>query len=416
LEAKDGLMNAKPIKVVYLMDHYAHPYGGTERQALELIRHLDRDRFHPRVAVFRPSEYLKVHDFDCPVDVLGIGKMANKGSIATLFRYARDLRRNGFSLVHVFFNDASLIGPPIMKWNGLRVIVSRRDMGFWYSAAKTLVLRANRLFVDRVVANSEAVKRSVRGSEGYSERKVSVIYNGYERAWRTTKAARRRVRESLGISDDAIIVGIVANLRPIKRIQDVIKAFAQVVTTEPNACLVIVGDGDLYRDLEELATSLRMRDRVVFAGRLPDPIPVINEFAVAVLCSESEGFSNSIIEYMNCAKPTVCTNVGGNPEMIRDGENGFLVPVGDVGGLAERIGRLVRDPPLAERLGRNAQAEARDKYGMSKMVQAHMELYESICVGAGRAQWRLSRQPRPFSNLAADQDRAQMEMREIHRR
>lgn len=371
-------MHARPIKIAYLMDHYAHPYGGTERQALELIRRLDRRRFDPRVAVFRASNYLKENGFECPVDVLGILKMASAESVTKLYRYGRALRRSGFALVHVFFNDASVIGPPLMKWNGLRVVVSRRDMGFWYSTGNTLALKTNRLFVDRVVANSEAVKRSVRAREGYSDRKVAVIYNGYDRACETTDRARPGVRETLGIERDGVIVGIVANLRAIKRIHDLIAAFAQLARTRSGLWLVIVGDGDIRGGLEDLATSLNIRSRVVFAGRLADPLPVIQEFSVAVLCSESEGFSNAIIEYMHRAKPTVCTNVGGNPEMIRDGENGFLVPVGDVGQLAERIGRLVGDPVLAERLGRNAQIDASEKYSMGKMVQAHMDLYEGI--------------------------------------
>lgn len=371
-------MHARPIKIAYLMDHYAHPYGGTERQVLELIRRLDRRRFDPRVAVFRASDYLKENGFECPVDVLGIRKMARAESVTRLYRYGRALRRSGFALVHVFFNDASIIGPPLMKWNGLRVVVSRRDMGFWYSTGNTLALKTNRLFVDRVVANSEAVKRSVRARESYSDRKVAVIYNGYDRACETTDSVYPDVRKMLGIDRDGVIVGIVANLRAIKRIHDLIAAFSQLARTRSDLWLVIVGDGDLRGGLEELAMSLNIRRRVVFAGRLSNPLPVIQEFAVGVLCSESEGFANAIIEYMHRAKPTVCTNVGGNPEMIRDGENGFLVPVGDIGQLAERIGRLVEDPALAERLGQSAQVDAIEKYGMNNMVQAHMDLYERI--------------------------------------
>jgi glycosyltransferase involved in cell wall biosynthesis len=374
-------MTMGPVKIAYLMDHYAHPYGGTERQVLELIRRLDRRRFQPQVAVFRASEYLKHNEFDCAVDVLAIKKMASATTLGRLYRYARELRKRDFSIVHIFFNDASVVAPPILKWQGLKVVVSRRDMGFWCSARTALLLKANRLFVDRVVANSEAVKRSVQAREGYSDSKISVIYNGHDRASETTDVARRRVRDTLGIGPEGVIVGIVANLRTIKRIEDLIRAFALVRRTHHNAWLVIVGTGDLRNKLEDLATSLDIRSQVVFTGQLSDPLPVIHEFAVGVICSESEGFSNSIIEYMYCAKPTVCTNVGGNPEIVRDGENGFLVPVGDVGKLAERLERLLGDPALAQRLGRNALVWASERYDMGRMIEAHMELYERMLSG-----------------------------------
>lgn len=370
-------MTGRPAKIVYLMDMYAHPYGGTERQALELIRHLDRSRFQPHVAVFRESEYLKTNDFGCPVDILGIEKIASAVTMLKLYKYVRELRRKQFSIAHIFFNDASIIAPPFFKFCGLRVVVSRRDMGFWYNPTNSNILRINRLFVDRVIANSQAVKRSVQEKEGFAESKIAVIYNGYNSA-RSGLAPQDSVREKLGISADGAIVGIVANLRTVKRIDDLIKAFALVTKTHANAWLVIVGTGELEGMLGKLAVSLGVRDRVVFTGQIAHVVPIIQEFTAGVLCSESEGFSNSILEYMNCGKPTVCTNVGGNAEIVQDGYNGFLVKVGDVSSLADRIGRLIMNASLAETLGKNALATVKEKYDVSRMVAAHEDLYGNL--------------------------------------
>ena len=377
MELTDRMMTKTPIKIAYLMDKYHNPYGGTERQILQLIRHLDRRRFEPHVMVFRQSEFSTASSFGCPVSVLGIEKIGHAATMAKLYRYVRKLRSDGFSIAHIFFNDAAIIAPPFLKMAGLRVVVSRRDMGFWYNSTITKMLRVSRLFVDCVIANSQAVKQLVQDREGFPGSKISVIYNGYNRAV-VGSAIQEGVREQMGIPPDAKIIGIVANLRPIKRIDDLIKAFGQLAKANSNLWLVIVGTGGLEKSLRNLGHSLGVGNRIVFCGQITHVVPVIQEFAVGVLCSESEGFSNSIIEYMNCAKPTVCTGVGGNVEIVRDGQNGFLVNVGDIDSLADRVGRIVSDQNLADALGRNALASVKDKYDVSRMVAAHEEVYGNL--------------------------------------
>ena len=368
-------MDRAPTKVLYLMDTYAHPRAGTEQQVLELVRNLDRNRFRPHIAVFRDSEYLQTgKDFECPVEVLGIGKIASASSMLRLYRYARKLRKDGFAIAHIFFNDASIVAPLFLKLGGFKTIISRRDMGFWYSPANRGILRMNRLFVDRVVANSLAVKASVRANEGYKDARVVVIYNGCRRV-NVGAPQPEGMRRRLGIGDDDPIIGIVANLRAIKRINDLILAFRQVCRTHSGAWLVIVGGGDLENELRELAVATGVAHRVVFTGQVADVTPIVREFTVGVLCSESEGFSNAILEYMDSGKPTVCTDVGGNGEMVADGYSGFLVPPGDIAAIADRIQRLLADSELARTFGENARRAAADKYDLRRMVAAHEELY-----------------------------------------
>lgn len=369
-------MEIRPTKILYLLDKYEHPYGGTERQLLELIKNLDRRLYEPRMAVLRASEYLETHDFVCPVDVLNINRIADMRSFRTLYSYARKLRHSGFSFAHIFFNDASIIGPPVLKLAGFKIIISRRDMGFWYTHPIKRLLRLNRIFVDHVIVNSEAVGRSVGAAESYKEGKISVIYNGYNAA--RSEGVGMDARSSLGIDPSAPIIGIVANLRPIKRIDDLIKAFSVVARQHASAWLVIVGGGELKQSLELLAVALEVRDRIVFTGQVSDVLSIVREFNFGVLCSESEGFSNSIIEYMSCEKPVVCTNVGGNPEIVEDGRSGFFTEVGDTDALAGHLCRLLGDTQMAEAMGRNALARVQSNYSVEKMVSKHMELYAKV--------------------------------------
>ena len=116
-------------------------------------------------------------------------------------------------------------------------------------------------------------------------------------------------------------------------------------------------------------------------GHAAETIPIIKHFTVGVLCSESEGLSNAIIEYMGCGKPTICTNVGGNPELIIDGYSGFLVDAGDINTLADRIITILCNPSLAFKMGQNALKVAENNFPMQKNVRSYTHLYEQLIHG-----------------------------------
>jgi glycosyltransferase involved in cell wall biosynthesis len=106
----------------------------------------------------------------------------------------------------------------------------------------------------------------------------------------------------------------------------------------------------------------------------------VEKFSVAVLCSESEGFSNAIVEYMQAARPVVCTDTGGNPEIVQDGRNGFLVPVGDSGALAERLVQVLSDSMLAKRLGEAGRETVRS-FTHERMLAEQMSCYDKVLAG-----------------------------------
>jgi len=119
-------------------------------------------------------------------------------------------------------------------------------------------------------------------------------------------------------------------------------------------------------------------DSIWFAGRQEKSRLFMRHFDVAVLVSESEGFSNSIIEYMKEKCPVVCTRVGGNEEIVVEGETGYLVEVGDISVLADRIVNLLNDPQRAKRLGEYGYNLVQEKYGKEKMLMQHVSLYEEL--------------------------------------
>ncbi len=375
-------MNSKPIPLLYLMDGFYRAEAGTENQLLQLINALDRRRVDPRLTVFRQTPYLRDNPFPCHLEVLNITKLLRVRTLLRLVRLSSKIRRDRIEIVHILLNDASIIAPLFCKLGGAKVVVSRRDMGFWYTRTNLAILRFNQLFVDAAVANSRAVRDNIIVREGFHPKKVHVIYNGHDPA-RFSKPPAADFRATYGIGPDDPVIGMVASLYPIKRHPDLLNAFAIVRQRFPRAHLVLAGRGSDEEQtcLQHLAQSLGIQQYVHFLGLVPDAIPIIRCFDVCVLCSDSEGLSNAVIEYMGCGKPTVCTNVGGTFELIDDGQTGFLINIGDVPALVKRVITLLENPALAVRLGGKARAKVPRVFSLDKMVNSHTALYEALATG-----------------------------------
>ncbi|MGH9161838.1 MAG: glycosyltransferase [Vicinamibacteraceae bacterium] len=367
-----------------MIDYYKGPRAGTEIQLLELIRGLDRTRFDPSLVVLRATPYVDAAEaLPCPVTALGVRHLSSPRAWARLLAFAWELRRSGVQLVHIFFNDAAVIAPAFCRVGGARVVVGRRDMGFWYTPSNLRLLRIANRFVDAVVANSEAVKANVHRRERVPLDRTVVIHNGHDPA-RFHVEPEPHFRERHGIGAYDPVIGIVANLRPTKRHEDLLRAFAAVRKRHPRAHLVLVGAGPREGALKTLVSELMLSRWVHFLEQTTDAVPIIKHLDVGVLSSADEGLSNALLEYLACGKPVVCTRVGGNPELVADGWNGFLVETGDVAAMADRIGRLLSDSALAHAMARRATEAFDARFTTERMVTAHMELYDRLLATPAR--------------------------------
>ena len=366
-----------PPRMWFVIDYLSGSAGGTEGQLLALIDGVSGRGARPRLVALRPTEFTNATGkLAFPVSTLHIRRVLRFGSFLSLLGFAWSLRRERVQLVHVFFNDSAMIVPWFAKLGGCKVIASRRDMGYWYTPGNLRLLRFANRFVDRFFVNSRAVAEHVRLEERVPRERIRVIYNGY-RFGAETGPPLEGLRERIQAGPSDPIVGIVANLRPVKRHHDLLRAFALVREKHARAHLLLLGDGPLKAELRALAGELGIAASVHFMGSVEDVIPVVMHFDVGVLCSESEGFSNAIIEYMVCAVPTVATRVGGNPELIRDGVDGFLVAPGDVPALASRIVALLDDRALAQTLGESARGRVQE-YTLDRMVGEHLACYAEL--------------------------------------
>jgi glycosyltransferase involved in cell wall biosynthesis len=376
------LSSGRKLKLLFILDAFPDPHAGTEGQFWLLFNRLDRSRIEPAILLLRPSPFLSANVKDVPLKVLDVTSVKSPRALWRIAGAVRWAKREGFEVAHIFFNDSAVVFPIPLRLAGLRVIVSRRDLGFWYTSATMPLLRLNARFVNAAVANCNAVKRVAHDKEGIPAQRIHVIYNGIIRGESGGSAS---TRERFGLPRDARLIVIVANLRPLKRNADAVRALGALPGELSDVDLVFVGEdrdgdgGDSHRrELEELARSLRVERRIHFTGKLPDPMPIVAEATVCMLCSETEGLSNAVIEYMLAGKPVVCTDVGGNAELVADGHNGFVIRVGDVTAIAAALVRLLADADLARRMGQWSRERALSLFDPQRMLIEHMALYQRL--------------------------------------
>jgi glycosyltransferase involved in cell wall biosynthesis len=264
------------------------------------------------------------------------------------------------------------------------VIASQRQ---WWSLPARRYRLANRIafqFADCVIANSSAVGSSVP-SRGAHRLPVAIIPNFVDDVafapW--SDEQRSSMLRELGVPNDAIVIGVIANLSPVKDHATLLRAMAMLAPNWPSLHLVLVGDGECREALASLARTLDLERRVHFAGRRSNERNLHHLFDLSILCSLSEGFPNSIIEAMAAGKAVVATEVGGVAEAVVHGETGLLVPPSSPARLASALDELLRDPRRRATFGAAALDRARRQYQAAPVVGSLEALYERLLKAAG---------------------------------
>lgn len=190
--------------------------------------------------------------------------------------------------------------------------------------------------------------------------------------------ARARIRGELGLADDTFAIGWAGRLTAIKRPLDLVRTLRAVLDEGADAVLVLVGDGELHGEAEELARELAVADRTRFAGfqqRIREWYAAVD---ASLLTSANEGTPVVAIESLAAARPVVATRAGGTATVVRDGESGYLLEIGDVDGLARRLVGLARDPALRRRLGEAGAADVRERFATGRMADEIESVYERL--------------------------------------
>ena len=370
------------MQVLLLVESLANR-GGTELQVLELIARVDANRFRLHVCCFdgeKPAiEIPAPHVFQ----VFPLEKANSWAAIRQAFRLRRYIRRNGIDIIQTYFFKASVIGAAAAWRAGCRAVVTcRRDLWDTLGARHVRAMRWVNGWTTRILANSEAVKTKVAELERVRPGKIDVLHNGVDMERFVRPAAGcRETRARVGIPEGAAVVGIVANLRPVKDLPLFLKAAREVAGQIPEAVFLIVGKGTLKPQLETLADELGIREKVYFAegaGNVPEYLQIMR---IGCLTSVAEGFSNSILEYMAAGLPVVATAVGGAAEAVAHGVTGYLAQTRNAAELAGYIAGLLRDEEKREAMGRRGYERCREAFEIGGAVRRQEEYWARLIQG-----------------------------------
>ncbi|HEV2417892.1 MAG TPA: glycosyltransferase [Terriglobia bacterium] len=368
--------------------------GGSERQFTILVSALrERDvRVEvgclARIGAFQSGQG-EVAQFPCG------GSLYGWRSWTSRFTLARYLRARRIEVAHAFDFYTNLMLIPAARLARIPVVLgSHRQLGDLLGASRFRAQNLSFRLCDRVICNSRAAAQSLL-DQGLPQRKIEIIPNGL------SADVFVPVQPALPQSPATLRVGMIARMNnPVKNYPGFLRAAALLAPKFPHVEFVLVGDGPLRPEIERLSKSLGLEGRALFLGDRQDIPAVLASLDISVLNSFSESLSNSILESMAAGLPVVATNVGGNADLVREGETGFLVPSDNEIALANAIEQLLARPDLRSAFGKRAREIARENYSVEGVVERYTQLYLRLLSAKRGAKSANNSSSRPASRFA----------------
>jgi glycosyltransferase involved in cell wall biosynthesis len=293
-----------------------------------------------------------------------------------VLRIARWLRQHGVQLVHTHNRMALIYGAPAARLARAAIVHTKHG----YNPRGGTRLFAGKLaarFVDAFVAVSDETAEFARKRREVDERRLVVIPNGIELGrFHPEPTARVRIRGELGIPDDAWVIGTVGRIATEKNHALLVRAMSPLLG--PTIRLVIAGDGPLLPELRALTASLGSATYVHLLGVRRDVPDILNALDVFAMSSNIEGLPLVLLEAMATGLPVVSTRTGGIPNVVVEGDTGFLVPVGDEAALRARVAALHAAPATSRACGDRARADAVTRFSAERMQRDYLELYARV--------------------------------------
>jgi glycosyltransferase involved in cell wall biosynthesis len=352
--------------------------GGSETVLAYIAANLDPDRYRSRICLLHEG-WLTNHlrELELEYQIIENRHSYDPGFLMRLLRL---IRREKIDLVHSHEFMMNVYGAIAAKLRGIPMIGTVH--GKVYFTEKKPRLLAYKLafrICSRMIAVSEDLKEYLIESINLEKPgKVLTIYNGIDLTRFAVGGYPDDVARELSIEPGTVVAGSVGSLFEVKGFEYLLRAAKKVKTAIPKFRLLIVGEGRQEEPLKQLAETLGLRDAVDFMGFRKDVPRLLNLLDIYVCSSISEGLSLSILEAMASGKPIVATSVGGNPELVVDGQNGFLVPPEDPGALSERVIDLARDEKLRLSMGKRSRQIAEEKFSLKTMIENYQRLYERL--------------------------------------
>ena len=356
--------------------------GGAEKLLAASVPYLDRDRFSYELCYLFPRAADLVGDFAGRIPVFAAGQ-SRRWDARVVGRLAGLLRARHVDVLHAHLPYAGIVGRLAARLAGVRsVVYTEHSVPDRYHLATRIGNRVTYRANAAVIAVSDDIRRTVLREIGSRRApRIETIPVGVDTSARPA-VDRAACRRALGVDADQPMVVNVARFSPPKAHDDLLRAARVVCAKRPETVFVLVGGGPLEAQVRAQASALGLTPHVVFAGVRPDALDIVASADVFVMPSRWEGLPLAMLEAMSLGIPVVASRVGGIPEAIRDGQEGFLVPPGDADGVAARVLDLIDDADLRGRLGAAARRRAAD-FSVARMVERIEALYDEVVLARG---------------------------------
>ena len=374
------------MRILYIADSLER--GGAEKQ-MSIVADRVRRFGHESVVIALTGggyweSYLKEHGVPVTVLNLPTWRHATARALRELGTFVDLIRSHQPDIAVSFPYHCSVWGSWAAGQAGVPVVIGgRRDCEVQRAVVPLPRWLEKRSYAGTTcfVCNSLAVAETVRRTEGLESEHLEVIYNAVD-VPAPAPAVRSGIRRRLGVSDSTVVVAMVANFYPHKNQRLLVRAAARVVPEHGNVVFVLAGGyWDYQKDVEREISALGLRESVRIVGPLQGAAQLLPAVDIGVQCSESEGLSNAILEHMAYAKPVVATRVGGNQELVIEGETGHLVDRGDESALADAILTLANDPAARVKLGSNGRARVEERFSWEVVLRDWDRLYCRLASG-----------------------------------
>jgi len=352
-------------------------HGGCERDAAKIALGLDPSRFEPHVGILREGGFRvpEVRAGGVPVVHFPVTSLMNKSLLEAARKMGAYIRQHGIQLLHTFDVPTNIVAAPVARWYRVpAVVTSQLSFRSMYATREQMLLRLTDRLSDKVVVNSRAVGNSLEQGVGLSPQKIYLCYNGVNLSEFFPGPAERPA----ALRDASVIIGSVCVMRPEKRIDWVIRAFAEVRQANPGARLLLVGSGPELPRLTALRDSLGLSDTCVFVPGQPDVADWMRAIDIYVNSSCIESFPNGLLEAMACGCCVIGSRVGGIPELVSHRENGLTFDPDKIEDLTAALRLVISDPALRQTFKEKAWATAKERFSMKINLQRTEALYDQL--------------------------------------
>ena len=382
------------ISIGFMIDSIETDSAGTQRQLLETLTRLERRLFKPLLLCLYESEWMKQNLLPCETVVLGYKGFLKPNFVKVVGRLAQVLKDKRIDILQTFFEDSIFVGylGGLLSRRRPVLLSSRRDIGLgedrpWYHKLYGLALPFVNLGFDGIVVNGQEIKRYVSKKERVPYGRIRVIPNGIE-----IPSVMEPEPEIFSEAGDKVWITMVASLTPIKRHDVFLRALSILQVLEPGLAFqaLILGEGPERDRLMRMGKELRISSNVKFAGAVRNVTAYLRRTDIGVLCSDREGLSNAILEYMACGLPVIASDAGGNLELV-DSTNGILFPRGDAEALAKALGVLIRDREKRKRMGGRSLEKVKASYSWERTMEELQNYYQELAAAKGKKSSSLCR-------------------------